>query len=59
MAVLALLIYNSYQIISDTIYHRGKEDFIIPIIYLRILIIFILVGHGLPILWTFNIKKYI
>lgn len=24
MAVLALLIYNSYQIINDTINHRGK-----------------------------------
>lgn len=59
MAVLFLLVFNSYEIISDTIYQRGKEDFIIPLIYLRVIIIFILVGHALPIIWTFNIKKYV
>ena len=59
IAVLILLIYNSYQIISDTINRTGKQDFIIPLIYLRVMIIFILIGHALPIIWTFNIKKYV
>lgn len=59
MAILVLLVYNSYEIIADTIHQKAKEDFIIPILYLRILIIFILVGHALPIIWTFSLKKYV
>ena len=59
IAILMLLIYNSYEIILDTIHQKAKEDFIIPIIYLRVLIIFILVGHALPIIWTFSLKKYV
>lgn len=38
---------------------EGKEDFIIPLIYLRTLIFFILFGHAIPIIWTFNLKKYV
>lgn len=59
MAVLFLLVYNSYEIVLDTVAGEGKEDFIIPLIYLRAMIIFVLVGHGLPILWTFDPKKWV
>ena len=38
---------------------EGKEDFIIPLIYLRTLIFFILFGHAIPIIWTFNLKTYV
>lgn len=59
LAVMALLIVNMYAILKDMWNGEGKEDFIIPLIYLRSLIIFILIGHGLPIFWTFSMKKYI
>lgn len=59
LCILALLGYNTYEIIADITYGRGKEDFIIPLLYLRILIFFILIGHGLPIVWTFSPKKYV
>ena len=35
------------------------EDFIIPIIYLRILILFVIIGFALPILWTLSFRKTI
>ena len=58
--VMILLVLNTYSIALDISGEASsKEDFIIPLIYFRILILFILVGHGLPILWTFSIKKYI
>ena len=59
MAVFILLAYNSFQIITETVAGKGKEDFIIPIVYLRAMIIFILVGHALPILLTFSPKKWV
>ncbi len=37
----------------------GKQDFIIPLFYLRILIIAVIIGHGLPIVWTFSFRKYV
>jgi chitin synthase len=59
MAVFALLIYNSYRIVSSSFTREDEGSFVIPLAYLRILIIIILLGHALPILWTFSIKKYI
>lgn len=59
MAVFVLLVYNSYEILHDTVLGEGKEDFIIPLVYLRAMIIFILVGHAIPILITFKPKKWV
>lgn len=59
LVVLALLVHNSLQIIRDTVANKKGEEFIIPIVYLRVLIIFILVGHALPVIWTLSLKKYI
>lgn len=28
-------------------------------VYLRALIIFVIIGHALPIIWTFSFKKYV
>lgn len=57
--VVSLLVVNSIGIILEMYRGEGKEDFIIPLVYLRALIIFIMVGHALPILWTFSFKKYV
>lgn len=57
--VIVLLVVNSVGIASEIYMGVGKEDFIIPLVYLRALIIFIIVGHALPILWTFSFKKYV
>jgi chitin synthase len=43
------------QIVDGT----GVEQFIIPLVYLRSLIIFVIIGHALPIIWTFSFRKYI
>lgn len=59
LAVMGLLIANTYAILIDMWNGEGKEDFIIPLLYLRSLIIFIILGHAIPIIWTFSFKKYI
>ena len=33
-------------------------DFVIPVAYLKFMILFVLVGHALPIIWTFSLSKY-
>lgn len=60
LLVLALLIYNTYSIISSTV-EKGVQDnegqFIIPLIYLRALILFVIAGFAIPVLWSFSFKK--
>lgn len=56
--MFALLVYNSVQIFRDVITWNISGDFVIPILYLKIMIIFVLVGHALPIIWTFSITKW-
>lgn len=36
-----------------------QGSFIIPTIYLKILIMFILGGHALPVVWTFSFSKWL
>jgi chitin synthase len=59
LIVIILLVVNSVSILLEMYRGEGKEDFIIPLIWLRIMIIFIIVGHALPVLWTFSFKKYV
>lgn len=59
LIVVILLVVNSIAIIVQMYRGEGKEDFIIPLIWLRAMIIFIIVGHALPVLWTFSFKKYV
>ena len=59
LIVITLLVVNSVAIMLEMYRGTGKEDFIIPLIWLRAMIIFIIVGHALPILWTFSFKKYV
>ena len=58
--VIILLIYNTYEII----FHFERQDesekeFLIPVTFLRSVIIFIIIGHSLPILWSLNPIKYV
>jgi chitin synthase len=56
---LALLVYNCIQILFDMSNNIIREQFIIPIIYLRVMILFVIIGHALPIIWTFSFRKTI
>jgi chitin synthase len=56
---MALLIYNTVEIVISMSGGTSVEDFIVPVLYLQVLILFIIVGHALPIIWTFSFKKYI
>ena len=58
IAMLALLIYNTYQIAVGLINNEATSDFIIPVLYYKILILFIIVGHAIPVIWTFSFRKY-
>lgn len=57
--MFAILVVNTAKIIIDMINGEGKEDFVIPLVYLRALIIFVIIGHALPILWTCSFRKYV
>lgn len=59
LLVLALLIYNTYSIIQQTTESPlgNNDQFLIPLIYLRALILFVIAGFALPILWTFSFRK--
>lgn len=59
LIVITLLVVNSVSIIVEMYRGEGKEEFIIPLVYLRSLIIFVIIGHALPIVWTFSFKKYV
>ena len=59
LIVMILLIINTYTIVVDMMKGEGTEEYIIPLIYLRSMIIFIIIGHGIPIIWTFSLKKYV
>lgn len=57
--VLALLFYNTVSIIQKTTTEDISEtgQFFIPLIYLRALILFVVVGFAIPIIWTFSFRK--
>jgi len=58
--VLILLFYNAYSIINETANSTNileQEQFLIPLIYLRALILFVIVGFALPIIWTMSFRK--
>jgi chitin synthase len=58
--VLALLFYNTYSIIQATATTEDINEtgqFVIPLIYLRALILFVVVGMTLPIIWTLSFRK--
>ena len=56
--VLALLVYNTQSIIKKTSGDIGDTgDFFIPLIYLRALILFVVLGFALPIFWTLSFRK--
>jgi chitin synthase len=59
--VLALLFYNTVSIIqaTSTTDIGDTGEFFIPLIYLRSLILFVVVGFALPIIWTFSFRKSI
>jgi len=58
--VLALLVYNTQSIIKKTSGDIGDTgDFFIPLIYLRALILFVVLGFALPIVWTLSFRKSI
>jgi hypothetical protein len=57
--VFMILVINTTIIMIDMYHGRGNEDFIIPLVWLRALIITVIVGHALPILLTFSFKKYV
>lgn len=59
LLVFALLIYNTYAIIQKTTEEPigNREQFFIPLIYLRALILFVIAGFALPILWSCSFKK--
>jgi chitin synthase len=59
VVVFVLLIINTAKIIIDMVNGTGREEFIISLVWLRALIIFVIVGHALPILWTFSFRKYV
>ena len=59
LVVVVLLVVNSVAIGLEMYRGEGDEQFIIPLVWLRALIIFIIVGHALPIIWTFSFKKYV
>lgn len=59
LLVVILLVLNTVYILSEMISGTGKEEFIIPLVYLRALILTVIIGHALPIIWTFSFKKSI
>jgi hypothetical protein len=57
--VLGLLVYNTISIIQQTTDNpiEDAQQFLIPLIYLRALILFVIVGFALPIIWTCSFRK--
>lgn len=57
--MFGLLVYHLVSIVSQIIRRDLQGNFIIPVIYLQGMILFVFVGHALPVIWTFSIKKWI
>lgn len=53
-----LLVFNTVQIFKDVISWNIQGDFVIPVLYLKLMIIFVLGGHALPVIWTFSLTKW-
>lgn len=56
--IFVLLVVDTVQIMKDIIRWDITNNFIIPIIYLKALILFVAAGHALPIIWTFSLSKW-
>ena len=57
--IFALMIFNTVNIFKDILNNDTLGDFIVPAIYLKVLILVIIVGHALPVIWTFSFSKWI
>lgn len=57
--IFALMIYNTVNIFMDILNKEMMGDFIIPTIYLKVMILTIIVGHAIPVIWTFSFSKWI
>lgn len=56
--IFALLVVDMVQIMKDIIHWEMSNTFIIPVIYLKVMILFVFAGHALPIIWTFSPSKW-
>lgn len=57
--IFGLLIYDTVKIFENILDKDMQGDFIIPTIYLKIMILFILGGHAIPVIWTFSFSKWL
>ena len=57
--IFGLLIFNTVNIFQDILNKHMMGKFIVPTIYLKVLILFVICGHALPIIWTFSLKKWV
>ena len=58
IVTIVYLAVNAYRFF-DLANYKPVENLIIPIIYLRALILFVIAGHALPIIWSFSFRKYV
>lgn len=57
LIVIVLLVYNTYLIFFKIDQVAETDNFIIPVIYIRASVLFIILGHGLPIILSFSPTK--
>lgn len=57
--IFCLLIYHLVSIVRQVAVWDMSGNFVIPVIYLKAMILFVFVGHALPVIWTFSLKKWI
>jgi chitin synthase len=56
--IFGLMILNTVNIFQNLLNKQLMGDFIVPTIYLKALILFIIAGHAMPIIWTFSFSKW-
>lgn len=59
LAVFVLLVYNTVLIFLDLEKPNFNEEFIVNINILRFMILFVILGHALPVIWTGSFRKYV
>lgn len=59
LAVFVLLVYNTVLIFLDLEKQSFNEEFIVNINILRFMILFVILGHALPVIWTCSFRKYV
>lgn len=59
LLIFLILVIDMVHITKNIIDWDMANTFIIPIIYLKAMILFVAVGHALPIIWTFSLSKWI